>query len=147
MRPPRNRAALLAVAAIGFVLSLAPGCGPGSGGRLAVKGTVTLDGEPVDGGVIVFLPEGGDDAGRRAGGAITAGKYAIPSQKGLLPGKYRVEVRWDRKSGKQVPVPGDAPNLMDETRQVVPARYNDRSGLTADVQPGPDTLDFALTSK
>lgn len=146
MRPPRYWVAPL-VAALGLALLVAPGCGPGSGGRLPVQGAVTLDGEPVDEGVIVFLPAGGADAANRAGGPIKAGRYAIPARQGLLPGKYRVEIRWNQKTGRQISVPGDAPNMMDETRQVVPARYNTRSELTADVMSGSTAFDFALASK
>ncbi|HJT77340.1 MAG TPA: hypothetical protein VJ739_09090, partial [Gemmataceae bacterium] len=105
----------------------------------------TLDGQPVDGGVIVFLPDG-DGKLPKAGGHIEQGKYALPARSGPAPGKYRVEIRWEKKTGKQV-TRGDLAEPYDETRQVVPARYNARSELTVDVGPGSDTFDFALTTK
>jgi hypothetical protein len=132
-----------------FALCLAgvAGCGPWTGGRMAVTGTVALDGEPVDWGSIVFVPAEGGDGGQKAGGRIENGKYALPAVSGLVPGKYRVEIRWDRKTGRQIRIPGQEPDLMDETRQVVPARYNTKSDLIVDLQQGRNTLDFDLRSK
>src|SRR5262245_38511749 len=116
MKHQRHRIAAL----LGLALLLATGCGPRSGNRVAVSGTVTFDGQPVDGGAIVFLPQGDGASDRaRSGSGIEAGKYAIPAEKGPAPGKYRVEIRWPRPTGKQIPS-DDPPNLMDETRQVIP---------------------------
>jgi hypothetical protein len=141
-----NNKRLLVGAFLGLALLLAAGCGSRSGNRLAVSGTVTLDGQPVDGGAIVFLPQGDGASDRpKTGAGIEAGRYAIPVEKGPLPGMYRVEIRWPKPTGKQIPS-DDPPNLMDETRQVIPDKYNSRSKLSCDVQPGKNNFDFPLTS-
>jgi hypothetical protein len=101
----------------------------------------------VEGGTIVFLPHGNTGADRpKTGAAIEAGKYTIPAEKGPAPGKYRVEIRWQKPTGKKVPS-DDPPNLMDETRQVIPDQYNSKSKLEVDVVAGTNTFDFPLASK
>jgi hypothetical protein len=140
MNKPRG----LALAFFGLALLLACGCGSRSGSRVEVSGTVTLDGQSVDGGAIVFLPQGDGDR-PKTGTAIENGKHAIPAERGPAPGKYRVEIRWQKPTGKMIPS-DDPPNLMEETRQVVPEKYNARSDLTRDVEPGKNTFDFTLSS-
>jgi hypothetical protein len=143
MNHPRHPIAAL----LGLALLLTAGCGSRGGNRAAVSGAVTFDGQPVDGGAIVFLPQGDGPADRpKSGAGIEAGRYAIPAEKGPAPGKYRVEIRWPRPTGKQIPS-DDPPNLMDETRQVIPDKFNSRSELTCDVQPGKNNFDFPLTTK
>jgi hypothetical protein len=104
-------------------------------------GEVSLDGEPVDGGNILFLPEG---EGKKGAADIVAGKYAIPSQQGLQPGKYRIEIRWDKPTGKQLPS-GDPGMMMDERVPAVPAKYNAESTLVEEIKAGENKLDFKLT--
>jgi hypothetical protein len=142
LRP--NGARSLTTGLLAVYLLLTTGCGLGTGGRVAVQGRVTLDGQPVDGGVIDFVPVGGDT---RANARIANGHYSIPAKVGPKPGTYRVEIRWDQKTGKQVPMKSDPPNTMDETRQVIPPEYNTRSKLTVEVPPGGKPFDFDLHSK
>jgi len=100
-----------------------------------------LDGEPVQGGSLVFLPTG--EGGTKGAAEIIDGKYAIPSEQGLLPGTYRVEIHWFKATGKQVPS-GDPGMTMEERVQVVPAKYNTASTLTAEIKPGENKHDFPL---
>ena len=77
----------LAIAATLFVGS---GCGGSADGRLPVSGAVTLDGTPLDQGVIAFHSE---EAGRPpVETTILAGAYFIAADKGLLPGSYKVAI-------------------------------------------------------
>src|SRR5688572_116279 len=70
---------------------LLPGCGGSDGPeRYAVSGSVTLDGQPLDSGSILFGPEG--DGGNGGGATITNGEYSIPADSGLVAGKYRVRI-------------------------------------------------------
>lgn len=75
-----------AVIAFGFLV----GCGPGNElGRVPIAGSVSLDGQPLDRGSISFEPVG---EGTSSGATITNGTFAIPEEKGLPPGKYKVRV-------------------------------------------------------
>jgi len=114
--------------------------------RFAVTGKVTLDGAPVDGGTIAFVPQ--DEKSRPCGAPIVAGQYTIPEPQGPNEGHYRVEVRWLKPTGKQHKDSTDTGEMVDEVAQVVPPRYNDQSTLTAAVSATSTTFDFVdLTSK
>jgi hypothetical protein len=126
-------------------LVLLSGCGSGER-RQALSGVVTYDGQPVTGS-IAFMPEGEESAKmRRPGALIEDGKYSIVAQKGALPGKYRVDIRWPKKTGKKVPIDASG-DLTDETREGLPEKFNRKSALVVDILPDTSTLDFDLKSK
>ena len=120
----------------------AAGC---TGKRASVAGAVTYDGQPVDGGRIFFIPQG-DPVGRPAVHAtIEQGKYYLPAAQGPELGKHRVEIVWHKKpGGKPLGKPGDPGFTTDDLVQTLPAVYNSKSTLSADVQPRSNTFDFAL---
>ncbi len=134
-RPGRLRFAVL-----GGLLAAAAGCGPDVA---SVRGKVTLDGQPVDGGTIAFLPAA---EGVAADAPVRAGEYDVPADRNLRPGNYRVEVRWPKPTGKKVPS-ADPGFTIDQTREAVPAGYNTQSTLTAELGRGENVKDFALTSR
>jgi hypothetical protein len=82
---------------IGSVLLLAAltvaGCGGGGDGldRVAVSGSVTLDGKPARHGIIRFIPAPGTE-GPVANTTISNGQYNIPQDKGPVAGGYEVRV-------------------------------------------------------
>jgi len=123
------------------ILALA-GCGPDSG-RAAVQGKVSYGGEPVDFGGIAFVPEGGGDAQARATGDILDGHYHLDSSHGPNPGKYRVQIYWQKKTGRKITSRSGTAS-REVTQQVIPAHYNENSELTVDLQPGRNTFDFDL---
>ncbi|HZN35896.1 MAG TPA: hypothetical protein VFB80_18835, partial [Pirellulaceae bacterium] len=61
--------------------------------RFALSGKVTVDNQPIDHGLISFLPDG--EGGRVCGGPITAGSYTIPEEMGATEGKYKVKINWN----------------------------------------------------
>jgi hypothetical protein len=109
-----------------------------------VTGTVTLDGQPVVGGTIVFVPT---EKGKiKAGGTVTDGTYEIPAKFGPYPGDHTVEIRWWKPTGRRVKV-DDPPQVVDEVVDVVPEEYNTRTTLTATVAAGANSFDFHLATK
>jgi hypothetical protein len=141
--PSRTRRVLthsfpaLLAAVVGLGLS---GCGGPV--RRAVAGSVTLDGQPLDEAVIVFVPLG--PGGRKTGGPIAAGRFAMSRDVGLLPGRYRVEVADDPPID-----PGMRPDRMRPLpRRQLPVAYSVASPLTVEVTAdGPAEFDFQLTMK
>jgi hypothetical protein len=111
------------LAAIGL-LALA-GCGPRSD-RLAVSGTVTLNGEPLSGGSIHFTSLG--EQKLASGAMIENGEYHIPQEKGLLPGEYHLEISAPDTDSPPVMIGGSptAPEL-------IPPEYNVDSKKTIQV--------------
>jgi hypothetical protein len=125
-------------------------CGPVTGCGSRIHGTVTLDGQPIDGGRIFFLPDG-EPAGRPTVHAtIEGGKYSLPVPKGpkLSSGKHRVEIVWHKPPpAKEHLKQGDPGFTTDDWVQTLPAVYNSKTTLFVDVQSGDNTFDFALKKR
>lgn len=71
--------------------------------------------------------------------AINRGEFQIETP----PGHYRIEIR-QFVSTSSSPVSDDTPPPL---QQVIPAQYNDKSELTAEVNKEHRTLEFSLVSK
>ena len=131
------------------------GCGHKSGldGVVAVTGTVTYQGKPIDGASVAFSPDG---KGRAASGRTDAtGRFqltTLDANDGALPGKYKVAIskvevenamtadqamEWFKKNGG--PPPGG--NIKNR----LPDKYKDAnaSGQTAEVVKGGEN-DFSF---
>jgi hypothetical protein len=106
-----------------------------------VEGEITFDGQPVEAGIIQFLPP--DGSGVSGGGPISKGKYYVDPDVGLVPGKYRVEIRWPKPTGEinKEAGYGQSPIVVAEA---LPEKYHKESILTADVEPGQNTVHFHL---
>jgi hypothetical protein len=127
-------------AALALSLAVLVGCGGGNK-RAAVEGTVTYDGKPIDNGTITFVPDGGGDR-PKSSGSVRDGKYSIGAgEGGPMPGKYKVEITWNKSLGRKLD-----PDLQgtDNTKQVLPDKYNKATTLTADIEPGVNKKDFSL---
>jgi hypothetical protein len=138
------------------VLAMA-GCS-GSGDDLpreAVSGTVTLDSQPLADGTITFAPQAQGSTGGFAtpGGAmIKDGKFYIAREVGMVPGTYSVAIysAGKRGNGTKPAQPGGGGNKgTDVAPETIPAKYNSRTELKAEIQKGGsiDTLKFELKSK
>ncbi|MFO0957991.1 MAG: hypothetical protein U0800_11275 [Isosphaeraceae bacterium] len=120
------------------------GCG-GSGDNLprqAVSGTVTYDGQPIKEGRINFTPSDPNMKDPVFGGSpIKDGKYSIAKDVGLVPGKYNVSISASSGDKAGDDAPGSSKGLPKE---MLPAKYNVKSTLTADVGTGKEPIDFKL---
>jgi len=137
---PRRAAALAAA----VCLLVTAGCGDGA---MTIQGAVTLDDTPVENGTISFDPADGN--GPTLGGPINGGRYEVKAPAGAA-GRKVVRIQCFRLTGKKIwPGPPSPPGTMvDETKQVVPPEYNEKSTLTADLVAGkPATLDYKLSAK
>jgi hypothetical protein len=142
---------LLTLALTVGVTSLA-GCGSaGDQPELGqVTGTITLDGQPLKGIAVVFYP----DNGRPARGSTNAeGKYElryIRDTKGTKIGHNRVEVAPNEEGEDDFPdAQGEEATVKPKAKggkPQIPARYNSKSELEADVKPGENVFDFKLES-
>jgi hypothetical protein len=129
-------------------LAILAGCGdanlPGE-----VSGRVTVDGQaPATGSSINFVPLGESTAGTGGGMLSADGSYTTR----LAPGKYKVEIRVPRPVGGAVrPAsgpgsegPGAGGGFIEES---LPAKYNDQSELTLDVQAGSNQKDWEVSAR
>ena len=109
--------------------------------RIAVTGTVTLDGRLLQNAVVIFVPAANDGGQRKSGAEIVAGKYEIGEADGLVPGGYRVEI------SPYVGPQATASQVATQT-PAIPPRYNRKSELTATVlAQGHQTINFTLSSR
>jgi len=114
---------------------LLTGCdqGPVKG---TIKGTITLDGERVDGGVITFVPADGKSQPEAV--PITAGEYTV-----TMPiGEKRVEIYWAPSSGNTADT---ASQGREQIVQRIPTKYNSQTTLSHTVTKGESRRDFELT--
>jgi hypothetical protein len=131
-------------------LLLGSGCSRPSEGlvRVAVAGTITLDGLPVERGSIDLFPTAAGSDLRKASGLVIAGQYDIPAARGPNVGTYRAEIHWPKPTGRKISGFTDiGEDVVDEQAEAIPPRYNARSTLLVELKPGPNTHDFRLTSQ
>jgi hypothetical protein len=105
---------------------------------------VTYDGQPIDWGSISFLPVNPEH--RVSGGTITDGVYSVPEEKGANAGKYKVQIRWDKLTGRQLRDP-DSGEMYPERKEGLPLQFHSGSTLTVDVAEGQTEFDFDLKSE
>jgi hypothetical protein len=132
----------------GLILVLPAACTGCGNGKVEVRGTITVDGQPIDEGMISLEPA--DGLGPTTGGLIKEGKYALTGIAAATPGKKIVRIVGLRQTGKMIPAGPPAPkgSMIPELIQCVPSQYNDKSGLQVDITPGKaNTHNFQLDSK
>ncbi len=138
---------LRAIAGLLLVGLALPACSTDPLGRHAISGTVKVNGEPLATGNISFYPvEGQATSG---GDRVTDGKFSVPKEMGLVPGKYRVQVNAPVPGTGGVPdetaLPGDPPA---PPRELIPPEWNTSSTQTIDVRKqGPFDFDFDISTK
>lgn len=107
------------------------GCGSSDQPPLGrVSGRVTLDGKPLEGAIIVAMPE----VGRPGTANIGAdGRYELQYTEGVggtKLGRTRISFVWP----------------TDVSGPEIPAKYGEKSELAVEVKKGDNTFDFALES-
>jgi len=150
---------ILGLLLVGLLIT-AIGCGPpGRGLRVEfVEGTVTLDGQPLDGVSITFIPlNEGDGTESAFGRSNDRGVFRLSSMngdpdRGAVAGEYRIiasktEVD-DPWAGMTPEEAQAASHLTASHTEILPAIYRDRQNtpLSATVNPGRNTIDIELVS-
>ena len=142
--------ALFALVALAVCAAATVGCKPGNpDGREDVKGTITLNGEPIGKytGIcsIQFDPVGDD---KRAGGSgpILDGKYLLTGNDGVKPGKYIVkiyyQVSYDGNTGEIATT--ESGDLNQYLVNYLPPEFNDRSQIEFEVVKGKNVFDYNI---
>ena len=121
---------------VGLVLlGMICGCGTSDpSGRRAISGAVTLDGAPLEQGSISLQPA--DGAKYSSGAVISKGRYTIPKDKGLPPGKYRVVIS-AVKPGTGLTLPRErCRQEVGVPRRACPAQWNTNSNQFIEIDFG-----------
>jgi hypothetical protein len=129
------------------------GCGGGPSFDFApVSGTVTMDGEPLSGAQVMFVPqaESGQEAGPASMGTTDAsGNFTLTSgdTDGAVVGNHQVMITTVSDEGGDAGE-GESDNIYaEQAKEKVPARYNSQTTLTFDVPAdGSTAANFELSS-
>ena len=128
-----------------FLIAFLMGCGSPDG-SIAVQGVVTLDGAPLNEGMIKFQPPAGED-GSSVTEKVTAGRF----QANLQAGKKLVFITAEEEiDNPDLSSSGSAKNPLAPKRirrSIVPSRYNTKTELTADVNRENRKLKFELSGQ
>ena len=136
----KQLAALATLAGGLMLITVVSGCG--GSGRVPVSGKVTLDGQPLEHGLINFRPDQGH-TGPGSGSVVNDGRFEIPAAKGLQPGSYKVSITVLKKTGRMIRDFPDGP----ERPERVPVKINEADRLEAVVGGGEENqLEFHLTT-
>jgi hypothetical protein len=151
MRTPSSHSCFFAAIA----LLIVTGCGGVDDGRVSISGSVTLDGKPLDGGMIAFI--GGSGGALATASTNKEGKFQM--QVALGTNKVTIS-KDDPAAAIQTAPKSDADMLMGTDAQyreqqksmpkaLVPAKYSkhETSGLSFDIVAGMQPLSISLSSK
>jgi hypothetical protein len=119
-------------------VALAGGC---AAAKTTIQGEVTLDNEPLQEGLITYVPVDGKTP--NAATKIKDGKYRLDAN----PGAMRVQINSSLVTGKRKAYDSADSPLIDVLGERVPERYNDKTELTADVKKGENVFNWKLSSK
>lgn len=129
------------------------GCGgPALKDTVPVTGKVTHNGEPIEGAMVTFLPQG--DHRAASGRTNASGIYKLTTlepEDGAMPGPYRVSISKTEVSASRGSDDEPPPSINPEwppltATELVPVKYKhaDSSGLTAEVSQGKNEINFEL---
>jgi hypothetical protein len=109
MKPVAHRpggSTWLAWLALGVFLVVLAGCG-GGGHRVPVRGKVTLNGKPISGGTVTFIPTGETNEPPPEGKIDAEGNYSITTRgsEGAPLGTYRAIIEPDDKTTASLMAP------------------------------------------
>jgi hypothetical protein len=133
------------LAAIGLA---AAGCSATSNDpppRQPIAGIVLMDGRPLENGTILFFPAGHSilESPVVTGDTIKNGRFALPRDKGLAKGKYRIVISCERRVAK--PIRDSAGGELEE---LIPRKFNRDTELAVEVKEGGiKELRVAIASK
>lgn len=118
---------------------VAHGCSSDSS-KGTVTGTVTLDGQPLQSGLIRFVPADGQTPTAEA--TITDGEFTAQ----VPVGEKRISISAPKVVGKRKAYETPDSPMVDIVEELLPARYNVTSELTLKVSGGRQDAPFDLKS-
>jgi hypothetical protein len=124
---------------------------------VAATGTVLLQGSPVEGANVAFVPQDAATGRVAVGRTDAQGRFQLATSQqasGALPGSYKVKISKEVSEGGMSAEESQAyfqktgqPPPPATVKDLLPAKYKnaDSSGLTAEVKSGSNDFKFELT--
>lgn len=117
------------------------GCGDSKVAR--VTGKVTLDGDPLPNALVTFIPDAG---GRPSYGRTNEdGEFELHytrNEDGAEIGTHQVTITTEREGDPDA----EDPEKQKSVKEKIPAKYNRKTELTAEVESGSNEFEFNLES-
>lgn len=137
-----------------LVLLCLAGCGKGNGfpPRAAVSGTVSLDGKPLERGIVRFVPMDGTP-GSKWSVPVSAGSFSVQKKAGPTIGRHRIEIESRDTAGFELDDEDALASLASGHKKrikviQVPPWYGQNSPLQKEVTAaGPNEFEFMLTTR
>jgi len=114
------------------LLTVVMGCSDDGPERVEVRGNVTLDGQPLSRGAIVFVPMEGT-CGPKSAAAITDGEFRFEKEIGPPVGRLRVVITNTRPPEHPGP-PVEIRQQPEVTEPAIPPKYNSASILVVETR-------------
>ncbi len=117
----------------------------------SIRGSVTVDGKPLEDGTIRFVPTG-VTLGPKTTFEIHAGAFQADAEHGPSVGNHRIEIEYadDQQlafDDEQALAELKGKRMKRGAYPILPAIYNTQSRLTATVEAEMQPLEFSLRSK
>ena len=129
--------------AFGLLFVFISGCGDTGPQRFAIKGTVKLDGRPVNNATLILTPTG---AGLAAAATIRDGAFELPAEVGPSSGDFTVRINPQEAEIEETAESPHPPKANARPR--IPKIYQRDGALNAKITGEPNqTLAFELTTK
>ncbi|MFY7875917.1 MAG: hypothetical protein ACOVQM_10765 [Pirellula sp.] len=125
---------------------LAAGCNMETG-RIAVSGSVSLDGKPIHDCIAVFQPIDSRGSQWGATAVVSQGWLELPARNGLVPGQYGViftENQPDLEDYEALRLSGSKNPL---NKKFIPTRYTVPNDLRITIENGMAPISLSLKSK
>ncbi len=123
------------------------GCGTDGPELAEVTGVVTVDGKPVPGAVLTFVPTSGGSPSY--GGTDTKGKYRLmftDTKYGAMLGDHEVEIATNKPSASEIAEMKAEGQTVNENFVAIPKQYRKKGALTAKIERKKNVVDFALNT-
>lgn len=120
---------------LALLLVVSAGCGESGPSLMPVKGTVTVDGQPAEGVVLLF--HGGNSVSSASSDASGAFSIVTNAEPGIPAGSYKVTASWPEKV-EATSTMGDTPDAPDRLGSKYLIR--DQSKISIEVTDGTTEL-------
>jgi hypothetical protein len=140
------------------LIALTFGCGPKPAETIPVSGLVTLDGQPLSGANVIFVPQGETKGNGGLGTTNADGRFEArlndnrsdKGQLGLFAGSYKVLVsKMVNPDGTPFVASEDVAPIDSNAKELLPEKFShyEQTMLSADITPDMKPLTFDLRSK
>ncbi len=139
-----KRIGIFVLACIGL---MGAGCGPSGPELREVTGTVTVNGKPVTGAVLTFVPVAGGSPSY--GATDREGKYRLAftdTKFGAMVGEHEVEIAANKISASERAEMKAQGMEVPEQQVTIPKKYREKGALKATVERKANVIDFPLTT-